>query len=119
VAGPPGAAHRGEVRNPGLPGRADAGTKGGGRLLFAGGAGGPAVLTQQVPLRTRAGRAVPAGTRFRISGWLGGTVVSQAQLEVVFLSGTGRALGESRIGPVGGAGDASHPEYPWRQGSGP
>jgi YVTN family beta-propeller protein len=102
----------------GFPGRADAGTRGRGRQLFAGGAGGPAVLTQQVPLRTRAGRGVPAGTRFRISGWLGGTVVSKAQLEVVFLSGAGRVLGSSRIGPVGGAGDASHPEFAWRQGSG-
>jgi len=102
----------------GFPGRADAGTRGRGRQLFAGGAGGPAVLTQQVPLRTAAGRAVPAGTRFRISGWLGGTVVSKAELEVVFLSATGRALGSSRIGPVGGAGDASHPEFAWRQGSG-
>jgi hypothetical protein len=71
----------------GFPGRADAGTRGRGRQLFAGGAGGPAVLTQRVPLRTRAGRGVPAGTRFRISGWLGGTVVSKAELEVVFLSG--------------------------------
>jgi hypothetical protein len=96
----------------GFPGRADAGTRGRGRQLFAGGTGGPAVLTQQVPLRTGAGRAVPAGTRFRISGWLGGTVVSKAELEVVFLSGTGRALGSSRIGPVGGAGDASHPSSP-------
>ena len=102
----------------GFPGRADAGTRGRDRQLFAGGAGGPAVLTQQVPLRTAAGRAVPAGTRFRISGWLGGTVVSKAELEVVFLSGTGRVLGESHIGPVGGAGDASHPEFAWRQGSG-
>ncbi len=102
----------------GFPGRADAGTRGRDRQLFAGGAGGPAVLTQQVPLRTGAGRAAPAGTRFRISGWLGGTVVSKAELEVVFLSGTGRVLGESHIGPVGGAGDASHPEFAWRQGSG-
>ena len=101
-----------------FPGRADAGTRGRGRQLFAGGAGGPAVLTQQVPLRTGTGRAGPAGTRFRISGWLGGTVVSQAELAVVFLSGTGRVLGESRIGPVGRAGDASHPEFAWRQGSG-
>ena len=102
----------------GFPGRADAGTRGRGRQLFAGGAGGPAVLTQQVPLRTGAGRGVPAGTRFRISGWLGGTVVSKAELEVVFLSGAGRVLGSSHIGPVGGAGDASHPEFAWRQGSG-
>ena len=103
---------------PGFPGRADAGTQGRGQRLFAGGAGGPAVLAQQVALRTGAGRAVPAGTRFRISGWLGGTVVSKAELEVVFLSATGRALGESRIGPVGGTGDASHPDFGFRQRSG-
>jgi YVTN family beta-propeller protein len=102
----------------GFPGRADAGTQGRGRRLFAGGAGGPAVLTQLVSLRTMAGAAVPAGTRFRISGWLGGTVVSRAELRVVFLSATGRVLGQARIGPVGGAGDASHPDFAFRQGSG-
>jgi YVTN family beta-propeller protein len=98
---------------PGFPGRADAGTHGRGHRLFAGGGGGSAVLTQQIPLR-----AGLAGTRFRISGWLGGTVVSKAAFEVVFLSAAGRALGETRIGPVGGAGDASHPEFAFRQGSG-
>ncbi len=98
---------------PGFPGRADAGTQGRGQRLFAGGGGGSAVLTQQVPLR-----AGLAGTRFRISGWLGGTVVSKAEFEVVFLSAAGRALGQTRIGPVGGAGDASHPEFAFRQGSG-
>jgi YVTN family beta-propeller protein len=98
---------------PGFPGRADAGTQGRGQRLFAGGGGGSAVLTQQIPLR-----AGLAGTRFRISGWLGGTVVSKAAFEVVFLSAAGRALGETRIGPVGGAGDASHPEFAFRQGSG-
>jgi YVTN family beta-propeller protein len=103
---------------PGFPGRADAGSQGRGQRLFAGGGGGSAVLTQQVPLRTGAGRAVPAGTRFRISGWLGGTVVSRAELRVVFLSATGRVLGRTRIGPVGGAGDASHPDFAFRQGSG-
>jgi YVTN family beta-propeller protein len=97
----------------GFPGGADAGTHGRGQRLFAGGGGGSAVLTQQVPLR-----AGLAGTGFRISGWLGGTVVSKAQFEVVFLSAAGRALGETRIGPVGGAGDASHPEFAFRQGSG-
>jgi YVTN family beta-propeller protein len=85
--------------------------------LFAGGAGGTAVLTQQVPLRTA--RSLPAGTRYRVSAWLGGTVVSKASLEVIFLSAAGKAVGERRIGPVGGAGDASHPEFGWRRGSGP
>ncbi len=103
---------------PGFPGRAAAGPPGRGDRLFAGGAGGTAVLTQQVPLRTGAGRGVPPGTRFRISAWLGGTVVSKAAFEVVFLSADGRALGARRIGPVGGSGDASHPDFAWRQGSG-
>jgi YVTN family beta-propeller protein len=102
----------------GFPGAAGAQPPGHPARLFAGGAGGTAVLTQQVPLRTAAGRGVPPGTRYRISAWLGGTVVSKASLEVIFLSATGTALGERRIGPVGGAGDASHPEFAWRQGSG-
>jgi YVTN family beta-propeller protein len=102
----------------GFPGAAGAQPPGHPGRLFAGGAGGTAVLTQQVPLRTAAGHGVPAGTRYRISAWLGGTVVSKATLEVIFLSGSGKALGGRRIGPVGGAGDASHPEFAWRQGSG-
>jgi YVTN family beta-propeller protein len=102
----------------GFPGAAGAQPPGHPARLFAGGAGGTAVLTQQVPLHTAAGRGVPHGTRYRISAWLGGTVVSKASLEVIFLSATGTALGERRIGPVGGAGDASHPEFAWRQASG-
>ena len=102
----------------GFPGATGAQPPGHPGRLFAGGAGGTAVLTQQVPLQTAAGRGVPAGTGYRISAWLGGTVVSKATLEVIFLSGSGKALGGRRIGPVGGAGDASHPEFAWRQGSG-
>jgi YVTN family beta-propeller protein len=101
----------------GFPG-AGAGTQGPVGRLFIGGAGGTAVLTQQVPLRTAAGRVVPQGTRFRISGWLGGTAVSKASFEVLFLSAAGKTLGTARVGPVGGKGDASHPEFAWRQGSG-
>jgi YVTN family beta-propeller protein len=101
-----------------FPGASGAQPPGHPARLFAGGAGGTAVLTQQVPLRTAAGHRVPPGTTYRISAWLGGTVVSKASLEVIFLSAGGKALGERRIGPVGGAGDASHPEFAWRQGSG-
>src|SRR5580693_7464961 len=101
-----------------FPGASGAQPPGHPARLFAGGAGGTAVLTQQVPLRTAAGHGVPPGTTYRISAWLGGTVVSKASLEVIFLSAGGKALGERRIGPVGGAGDASHPEFAWRQGSG-
>jgi YVTN family beta-propeller protein len=102
----------------GFPPAADARTRGRGDRLFAGGAGGTAVLTQQIPLRTVGGRGVPRGTRFKISAWLGGTVVSKASFEVVFRSGTGKTLGERGIGPVGGSGDASHPDFARRQGSG-
>ena len=105
----------GTKRFPGASGAQPAGHP---ARLFAGGAGGPAVLTQRVPLRTAAGRGVPPGTRFHVSAWLGGTVVSKASLEVIFLSAAGKTLGERRIGPVGGAGDATHPEFAWRQGSG-
>jgi YVTN family beta-propeller protein len=101
-----------------FPGASGAQPPGHPARLFAGGAGGTAVLTQQVPLRTAAGHGVPPGTRYHVSAWLGGTVVSKASLEVIFLSAAGKALGERRIGPVGGAGDASHPEFAWRQGSG-
>ncbi len=101
-----------------FPGASGAQPTGHPARLFAGGAGGTAVLTQQVPLRTAAGHGVPPGTRYHVSAWLGGTVVSKASLEVIFLSAAGKALGERRIGPVGGAGDASHPEFAWRQGSG-
>jgi YVTN family beta-propeller protein len=101
-----------------FPGASGAQPAGHPARLFAGGAGGTAVLTQQVPLRTAAGRGVPPGIRYRVSAWLGGTVVSKASLQVIFLSAAGKALGERRIGPVGGAGDASHPEFAWRRGSG-
>jgi YVTN family beta-propeller protein len=99
----------------GFPGATGAQPPGHPGRLFAGGAGGPAVLTQQVPLRP----GVRPGTRFQIAGWLGGTATSKASFEVVFLSGTGRKLGQRSIGPVGGPGDASHPDFAFRQGSGP
>jgi YVTN family beta-propeller protein len=102
----------------GFPGATGAQPPGHPGRLFAGGAGGPAVLTQQVPLRTAAGRGVRPGTRFRIAGWLGGTATSKASFEVVFLSGTGRKLGARSIGPVGGPADASR-DFAFRQGSGP
>jgi YVTN family beta-propeller protein len=99
----PGAAGA-AAQPPGHPGR-----------LFAGGAGGPAVLTQQIPLRATAGHGAAPGTRFRVAGWLGGTATSKASFEVIFLSGSGRKLGEASIGPVGGSGGA---DFAFRQGSG-
>jgi hypothetical protein len=50
-----------------------------GGQLFAGGAGGTARLRQTVPLRSPADRPVAAGTRYRLSGWLGGTARSDAR----------------------------------------
>ncbi len=69
----------------------------GGRL-FAGGVGGTAVLSQQVPLR---GRALRPGTRYRLSGWLGGTRTSRASVTVRFFSASGRVLARQTIGPAG------------------
>jgi YVTN family beta-propeller protein len=103
----------------GFPGATGAQPPGHPGRLFAGGAGGPAVLTQQIPLGAGGGGGVRPGTRFQIAGWLGGTATSKASAEVVFLSGTGRKLGERSIGPVGGPGGASHPDFAFRQGSGP
>jgi YVTN family beta-propeller protein len=69
--------------------------------LFAGGAGGTARLRQLVRLRSAAGSPLPAGTRYRLSGWLGGTARSQAAVTAVFLSASGRVLGHRTIGPSG------------------
>src|ERR1700722_885422 len=52
--------------------------------LFAGGAGGPAALTERVALRLPSGRVVPPGARYRVSAWLGGTQRSWASLRVTF-----------------------------------
>lgn len=69
--------------------------------LFAGGAGGTARLRERVALRTAAGRPVPAGTRYRLAGWLGGTGSSRASVRVAFLSAAGRVLARRAIGPAG------------------
>jgi YVTN family beta-propeller protein len=69
--------------------------------LFAGGAGGTARLWQSVNLRPPGGGLLPGGTRYRISGWLGGTVKSQASITVAFLSASGQVTGHATIGPVG------------------
>jgi YVTN family beta-propeller protein len=69
--------------------------------LFAGGAGGTARLRQLVRLRSAAGSPLPAGTRYRLTGWLGGTARSQAAVTAVFLSAAGRVLAHRTIGPSG------------------
>jgi YVTN family beta-propeller protein len=71
--------------------------------MFAGGAGGTARLRQLVPLRSSAGRPLPAGTRYRLSAWLGGRADSRAAVTVAFVSATGRVLARRAIGPVGAA----------------
>ena len=72
--------------------------------LFAGGAGGTARLTQDVSLLLpsggpASGGPAPAGTRWRLSAWLGGTNTSWAEVTVRFLSGQNRTLGSALIGP--------------------
>src|SRR6516164_5749401 len=52
-------------------------------------------------MRPNAGRPCPAGTRYRLLGWLGGTARSQAAVTVVFLSAAGRVLARRAIGPSG------------------
>jgi YVTN family beta-propeller protein len=69
--------------------------------IFAGGAGGTARLVQDVPLLEPSGQPAPSGTRYRLSGWLGGTVNSWAEVVVRFLSATNRVLASATIGPVG------------------
>jgi Phosphoesterase family len=74
-----------------------------GRQMFVGGAGGTATLIQDVALRTAGGAAVPRGTRFQLSAWLGGSATSHAVLSVRFLSAAGRSLGSMHTGTIGKA----------------
>ncbi len=73
-----------------------------GGQLFGGGAGGTARLRQLVPLREVAGSLLPAGTRYRLSAWLGGTATSSARVTVAFVSAARAVLARRTIGPVGG-----------------
>src|SRR5690348_11702170 len=99
----------------GFPGRRAGGGPG---KLFAGGAGGTAVLAQRVPVRTAAGRPSSAGATFRLAARLGGTGTSSARLRIVFLSARGNVLGSAAIGPVGHAGTEQRPLFATRQASG-
>jgi hypothetical protein len=69
--------------------------------LFAGGAGGTARLDQLVPIKP-ASRSGVTGLRYHLSGRLGGMATSSASVKVTFLSKSGRTVGQTRIGPVGG-----------------
>jgi YVTN family beta-propeller protein len=90
-----------------------------GSQLFTGGLGGSAVLQQQITLASRDGHTLRPGTRFVLSGWLGGTATSRASAVVRFLSASGRVLGSRTIGPVGGPGHAVRPGLVRRSVAGP
>ncbi|HUN32991.1 MAG TPA: alkaline phosphatase family protein [Trebonia sp.] len=81
--------------------------------LFAGGAGGTAELTQDVALRAAPSAGPP---RYTLSGWLGGTSTSDAEVTVRFLDTSGQVKGTAVIGPVG---RQSHPVLASRTTSGP
>jgi YVTN family beta-propeller protein len=84
----------------GFPARAAAPAAGDSQL-FTGGLGGTAVLRQVVALRAPGGGPLRPGSRYRLSGWLGGTRSSRALLTVRFLSAAGQPLGSATLGPVG------------------
>ena len=75
--------------------------------LFAGGAGGTAKLVQQT--------SVTPNARYDITGWLGGTKTSSAELAVQFMDSSGRILGTAAIGP---AGKQAKPVLDYRQAAG-
>ena len=119
LAGRGRAADRRSLRHPRLSGA----SHGQGRQLFVGGAGGSARLTQVVALRAPGGGPEPAGTRYRVSAWLGGSTTSAASVTVTLRVGDrtrrrsqlDRSGGRSRShpGPAGGERRASA-----RRGSG-
>lgn len=88
---------------PGFPERSGSGL----RRLFAGGAGGTAVLAQRVPLRSPRGTTLAPGTRYRLSAWLGGSSTSAASVIATFFSTTARPVGKVTIGPAGEASRAT------------
>jgi len=104
LTGLPTVVRYGAPRFPAPTGRAPA-VKGG--QLFAGGAGGTARLRQVVTLRSTTGTPPPTGTRFVMSGLLGGSGSSSAGVSVTFQSAAGRDLGKASIGPAGGHGVAA------------
>ena len=100
LAGQPRVADRRPGRDAWFPGRPGLRRA---ERLFAGGPGGTAILSQDVPLRSPRGTLPARGTTYRLSGWLGGTRTSRASLTAIFVSAFGRVLGRRSIGPVGGA----------------
>ena len=116
MAGLPTVVRYGTAGFPPVTGRSPA-RRGG--QLFSGGVGGTAVLGQQLALRSPDGRPLRPGTRYRLSGWLGGTRSSRASVTVRFLSATGRVLGRRTIGPVGLTGPAGRRGMLRRAAAGP
>ena len=57
-------------------------------------------------------------TDYDLSGWLGGTKTSDAEVEVEFLSKGGRVIGSGSAGPVGGTGRRGATSLAYRHISG-
>ncbi len=85
----------------GFPSRTAPGPADRGRQMFAGGAGGTSELTEEVPVKSH---ERPSPLHYELSGWLGGTRASSAEVEVRFLAASGAHLGLAVCGPVGGGG---------------
>jgi len=84
----------------GFPSAKDPGPRAKGQKLFAGGAGGTAVLSQEVRLQVAGGGALKAGTECRLSAWLAGWQASYATAEAALVSSSGRTLGTIRLAKV-------------------
>ena len=79
----------------GFPSPSGAGPPARGRQLFAGGAGGTAVLTERVAIRAAGGPL--RGARFSLSGWLGAPRTGFVRLGIRFESRGGSTLGTSLV----------------------
>jgi hypothetical protein len=82
--------------NPGFPAPRAPGPRTRGVQMFVGGAGGTAVLTQRIALRSPSGAVLSAGTRFALRAWLGGSATSHAVVQVQFRSAADRTLAVMR-----------------------
>jgi hypothetical protein len=86
--------------NKGFPHRAATGPRNRGRQMFVGGAGGTARLTQHVALLAPSGGPLPAGARFHLSAWVGGSATSHTVLAVRFFAAGHKALTSARTPSV-------------------
>jgi hypothetical protein len=89
------------------------GGAGRGRQLFVGGAGGTARLRQRIALSAGSGGRIGSGVSYDLSGWLGGSASSHADVSVRFLGGSGHRLASHSVRAVGGtaAHQASRPAH--------